>query len=188
MDGPVDMVLQHENESGLVMEKSEANLDTLYQDLAGRFSALGQLFDQLGSRDSTQTLVDSLISEDGPAFNRLIEPLDIPSIPQLGKCFWVREIIDRVVANATLVEVCVLRHDLTPAERALYLSIALRHGMGIPLTQAQTAMMTLGQGTEIPPGPFLEELKANNLVTCNKQVKYDVSTVLTLGKPERVCV
>lgn len=169
-------------------KKGEANLDTLYQDLAGRFRALGQLFDQLGSRDGAQALVDSLISEDGSAFNRLIEPLDIPDFPQLGKCFWVREIIDRVVANPTLVEVCVLRDDLTPQERVLYLSIAMRHGTAMPLTEAQNAMMTLGQGPEIPPGPFLEELKANGLVTCDQQVKYDVSTVLTLGIPERVCV
>jgi hypothetical protein len=169
-------------------EKGEFNLDSLYQDLAGRFRALGQLFDQLGSRDGAQALVDSLISEDGPAFNRLIEPLDIPDIPQLGKCFWVREIIDRVVANPTVVEVCVLRDDLTPEERVLYLSIAMRHGMVMPLTEAQRAMMTLGQGPEIPPGPFLEELKANDLVICNRQAKADIVTVLTLGKPERVCV
>jgi hypothetical protein len=49
-------------------------------------------------------------------------------------------------------------------------------------------MMTLGQGPEIPPGPFLEELKANGLVTCDKKPKHDVSTVVVLGKPERVCV
>jgi hypothetical protein len=82
----------------------------------------------------------------------------------------------------------VLRDDLTTEERVLYLSIATRHGARIPLTEAQEAMMTLGQGPEIPPGPFLEELKANGLVTCDKKPKHDVSTVVVLGKPERVCV
>jgi hypothetical protein len=173
---------------GLVMEKREFDIDTLYEDLAGRFRALGQLFDQFGSRDGAHKLVDSLISEDGAAFNRLIEPVDIPSIPQLGICAWVREIIDRVVVTPTRVEVCVLREDLTPEERALYLSIAMRHGAVIPLTEAQEAIMTLGQGPEIPPGPFLEELKANGLVHCDDKDKHDVSTVVVLGKPERVCV
>jgi uncharacterized membrane protein YccC len=40
------------------MEKGEANLDDLYQDLADRFRALSQLFDQLSSPESAQALLD----------------------------------------------------------------------------------------------------------------------------------
>jgi hypothetical protein len=174
----------------LAMEESNAGFDSLAEDLAGRFRALGRLFDQLGSKEAAHKLLDSLISEDAATFNQLIEPLDIPNIPELGKCVWVREIIDRVVVTPTLVEVCVLRDDLTPAERALYLSIAIRHAHGplVDLTEAELVLTTLGDDQGIPPGPFLEELKANGLVTCSSRVKYEVSTVLVLGKPEKVCV
>ncbi|MGH2673867.1 MAG: hypothetical protein ACRDKA_13165 [Actinomycetota bacterium] len=79
----------------------------------------------------------------------------------------MREIIDRVIVTPTEVEVCVLRDDLTPAERGLYLMIAIRHGALIPLTKAEGSLIMLGPGPEIPPGPFLDELKANDLVDCS---------------------
>jgi hypothetical protein len=170
------------------MEKGESDLDSLHRELAGRFRGLSRLFAELGSQEGAQKLLDSLISGDAAAFNRLIEPVEIPDLPQLGKCFWVREIIDRVSSNVTFVEVCLLRDDLTPDERALYLSIARRHGALIPLTDAEKAITVLGDGEGIPPGPFLDELKANGLVTCNLRRKYDVSTNLAFGKPERICV
>jgi hypothetical protein len=163
-------------------------LEDLHRNLADRFSALSRLFAEFGSPKGAQRLVDTLVSGDAAAFNQLIDPLDVPDIPQLGKCFWVREIIDRVVVTATLVEVCTLRDDLSGTELVLYLSIARRHGALIPLTPAEDAITALGDGEGIPPGPFLDELKANGLVTCTVRVKYDASTKLGLGKPERVCI
>jgi hypothetical protein len=170
------------------MAEQDLELEGLYRDLAERFNALSQLFAEFGSPKGARQLVDTLVSGDAAAFNRLIDPLDIPTIPPLGKCFWVREIIDRVVVTQTLVEVCTLREGLSGAELALYLSIARRHGALIPLTTAEEAITALGDGEGIPPGPFLDELKANGLVTCTTKVKKDVSTKLALGKPERVCV
>jgi hypothetical protein len=170
------------------MAEQDLDLEGLHGDLAGRFSALSQLFAEFGSPKGARQLIDTLVSGDAAAFNKLIDPLDIPDIPPLGKCFWVREIIDRVVVTSTLVEVCTLRDDLTGAELVLYLSIARRHGALIPLTEAEDAIAALGDGEGIPPGPFLDELKTNGLVTCTTRVKHDVSTKLALGKPERVCV
>jgi hypothetical protein len=170
------------------MAEQDLELEGLHRDLADRFSALSRLFAELGSPKGVRRLVDTLVSGDAEAFNRLIDPVDLPDIPQLGKCFWVREIIDRVVVTTTLVEVCTLREDLTGAELVLYLSIARRHGALIPLTAAEDAITALGDGEGIPPGPFLDELRANGLVTCTTRVKHDVSTKLGLGKPERVCV
>ncbi|HXG63631.1 MAG TPA: hypothetical protein VNO70_00900 [Blastocatellia bacterium] len=171
------------------MKKSDFNLDGLYEDLAGRFRALSGLFGQLGSPDAVQQLLDNLISGDAEAFARLIEPAAMPSIPQLGKCFWLRGIIERAVLTPTLIEVCVLRDDLSPDERRLYLQIAIRHKERIHLSEADMVLWKLGNGPEIPPGPFLDELKANGLVTCKTEVKYDTSTVQgPFGKPERVCI
>ena len=170
------------------MKKSEFNLDGLYQDLAGRFRALSGLFDQLGSQEAVQQLLENIISGDAEAFSRIIEPVEISNIPQLGKCFWLKEIIERVIVTPTLVEVCVLRDDLTPAERILYMQIAMLYGALILLRDAELAMWKLGESPGISPGPFLDELKANGLVTCKTEVKYDVSTTQGFGKPQRVCI
>lgn len=171
------------------MKKSDFDLDSLCQDFAARFRALSQLFGQLGSQEAVRELLENLVSGDAEAFARLIEPVEIPNIPQLGKCFWLREIIERVTMTPTLVEVCVLRGDLTPVERILYIQIARRYGALIPLGDAELALWRLGATPEIPPGPFLDELKANGLVTCKTEVKYDVSTTQgPFGKPQRVCI
>jgi len=38
------------------------------------------------------------------------------------------------------------------------------------------------------PGPFLDELKLNGLVTCTVETIYDTSTTLVFSNPERVCI
>ena len=154
------------------MEKHDSNLNHLYQDLAGRFKALSRLFGQLGSQEGAQRLLESLISGDTEAFVRLIEPLEIPDFPQLGKCFWVREVVERVVVTPTgFVEECWLRDNLTPEERALYLQIAFRHRQGRPIGGAMEVTLRAGHSV-IPPGPFLDELKANGLVACEQRMTY----------------
>jgi hypothetical protein len=52
---------------------------------------------------------------------------------------------------------------------------------------AVTGQERLGRRV-IPPGAFLDELKANGLVTCESRMTYDTNTILVLGKPEQVCV
>src|SRR5215208_1815965 len=153
-----------------VMERGEANLDNLYQDLAHRFRALSQLFGQLGSPESAQALLDSL---------------DYPM--PIGKCFWLKEIIESTIGgpNGT-VEECWLRDDLTSRERALYLAIAWRHN--ILVAWEERPKLTLEDGrVVIPPGPFRDELKANGLVTGEWRITYAPIGVAA-GKPQRVCI
>jgi hypothetical protein len=170
------------------MENRDANLDDLYQDLADRFRALSQLFGQLSSPESAQALLDSLISEDGVAFNRLVDRVDYPM--RVGKCFWLKEIIESTVGgpNGT-VEECWLRDDLTSQERALYLEIAWRHN--ILVAWEERPKLTLEDGRivriVIPPGPFLDELKANGLVTCAERLTYSPIHGVAAGKPQRLC-
>jgi len=170
------------------MERGEANLDNLYQDLAHRFRALSQLFGQLGSPESAQALLDSLITEDGVAFNRLVDSVDYPM--PIGKCFWLKEIIESTIGgpNGT-VEECWLRDDLTSRERALYLAIAWRHN--ILVAWEERPKLTLEDGRleriVIPPGPFLDELKANGLVTCALRITYSPIHGVAAGKPQRLC-
>lgn len=171
------------------MENKDSNIDDLYDHLVRRFRAVSKLFRKLGSEESVHELVDSLILRDSDAFNRLIENVDIPDLPPNLKCRLIHEWIEEVICDSYTVPVCRLRLDLTPDERLLYLSIAFRHRPLPPVTANTGIGITLiGDNPEIPPGPFLDELKANNLVTCNDETKYDCKLELVFGPPEWVCV
>jgi hypothetical protein len=168
------------------MKEDDFNLDSLYQDLAGRFRALSGLFGQLGSQEAVQQLLENLVTGDAEAFARLIEPVEIPNFPPLGKCFWLREIFEDIIETPTMAEVCRLRQDLTIEERWLFIRIARQHGAHILLSDPNLAMP--GEGLEIQPGLFLEDLKANGLVTCKLEEKIEVSTILVFGNPEQFCI
>jgi len=171
------------------MEKKDSNIDDLYDHLARRFRAVSKLFRKLGSEESVHELVDSLILRDSDAFNRLIENVDIPDLPPNLKCRLIQEWVEEATCDPYTVKVCRLRLDLTPDERLLYLSIAFRHRPLPPVTANTGIGITLiGDNPEIPPGPFLDELKANNLVICNDETKYDCKLWLVFGPPELVCV
>ena len=169
------------------MYERDYKLDALYQDLADRFAAVGRLFVQLSSPKATQELLDNLATGNAAALNRLVDGVELSLF---GKCFWIREIIERVVSTPTgLVEDCWLREDLTPAERVLYLVIAFRHSRATPVAKSMQVTLQPEIGRRlIPPGPFLDELKANGLVTCELRMTYDTSTTLVLGRPERACL
>ena len=167
------------------MAKRDSNLNSLHDELAGRFAALSQLFGKLSTSKASQELLDSLTFGDAAAFNHLIDSVDIPMI---GKCFWVREIVERVVVTPTgFVEECRLRENLTPPERGLYFQIAFRHRQGKPVAKSMEVNFQTRHAI-IPPGPFLDELKANVLVTCELRMTYDASLSAIMSKPERVCV
>ena len=170
------------------MENTDANLDDLYQDLARRFRAVSQFLGKLGSEESTRKLLDILIAKDAAAFNRLFETMDIPDLPPDLKCIFYREVIEIFLCDSYKVEVCRLRLDLTSNERVQYILIAMRHRPGQPMfTHTGTAIKVVGENPEIPPGPFLDELKANNLVTCNWEKRLDCKLGQLLGPPEWIC-
>src|SRR5262245_52708116 len=109
--------MQSDDERRRAMDKHDSYSDHLNRDTAGRFKALSRLFGQLGSQEGAQRLLESLISGDDQSFGRLIEPLEIPDFPKLGKCFWVREIVERILVTPTgVVDDCWLRDNLTPQE------------------------------------------------------------------------
>lgn len=170
------------------MKNIDANLDDLYQDLARRFRAVSQFLRKLGSEEATRKLFDILISKDTAAFNRLFETMDIPDLPPDLKCIFYREVIEIFLCDSYKVEVCRLRLDLTSNERVQYIQIAMRHRPGQPtFIHTGLGIKVLGENPEIPPGPFLDELKANNLVTCSWEKKHDCKLGQLLGPPEWIC-
>src|ERR1700704_5067919 len=121
MNSRTPLRTKHGEES---MNTPTPNLDGLYQDLAGRFGALSQLFGKLDSPKAVQKLLDGLTAPDGKDFQPFVDGLDVPL---LGKCYWLREVIERVVSTpAGFVKGdCWLRDNLTPQERVSYLRILL---------------------------------------------------------------
>ena len=167
------------------MEIRDLDLHGMYQDLADRFGALSRLFGELSSPDVTKELLDSLTLADGAKpFPKLV---DI-NIPIVGKCFWLRELIEHVVTTpAGFVEECRVRDDLTPSEFGLYFSLAWRH-RDPSLVGKQKGMAIRDTSAAIPAGPFLDALKANGLVTCKDVMTYNTSVTLVFGQPEKMCI
>ena len=167
------------------MEKRDPDLHGMHQDLADRFGALSRLFGELSSPAVAKELLDSLTLADGAKpFSKLV---DI-NIPMVGKCFWLRELIEHVVTTpAGLVEECRVRDDLTPSELGLYFSIAWRH-RDPTLVGKQKGATIHDTSAAVPPGPFLDALKADGLVTCNDVMTYNTSVTLVFGKPEKICI
>lgn len=170
------------------MGNKDSNIDDLYRHLARRFKAVSKLFRKLGSDEIVHQLLESFVLRDSDAFNRLIEGVDIPDLPPHLKCVLIQEWVEQLVCDPYTADVCRLRLDLTPDERLQYLLIAFRHRPRPPVTATTEIGITLiGDNPEIPPGPFLDELRANNLVTCQRETKYDCKIRPGLGPPQWVC-
>lgn len=120
-------------------------------------------------------LFDSLVTEDAKGFNGILNRAEI-SLP-LGKCFWIRVIIERIVVTPLgFVEECWLREDLTAAERLLYLRFAIRHRQLDRISKSkQISFEEKTRRNIIPIGTFFDELRTNGLVVCTLSMTYDTS-------------
>ena len=106
----------------------------------------------------------------------------------VGKCFWLRQLIEQVIITPTgFVEVCRVRENLTPSEIGLYFSLAWQY-RDRTLVGKQLAGAIHDTSRVVPPGPFLDELKVNGLVTCKYEMTYDTSIKLVFSNPEWVCI
>lgn len=165
----------------------ERALDQVAADFAARAGALADLFARWRKPAVARTVIASLLADDGDTFRELLRDFDPPV---LGKCWWVREVVDRVVATVELRTVCRLRTDLTAGERALYLRLALQfREHAAVLAQPGGALDAIGApGPEIPPGPFLDALRAEGLVTCADEPVESAGLQQVLAKPALLCV
>jgi hypothetical protein len=82
-------------------------------------------------------------------------------------------------------EQCRLRTDLTRGEWLDYILVTLRHD---PSRLEGQGPVLRALDDVIPPGPYLEELKAHGLVTCALVRKYSSRLSLFPGTPERFCL
>jgi hypothetical protein len=158
------------------MEKHAAKVDpAVYQELALRFSELGKLFRKLGMPKATQTLIESLVVGDRSAFNEFVNQLDLPL---LDKCYWLRDVVERVICTVTSREEYRVRNPLTRLEAREYARI---------LSQHSNEILFFSDGS-IVPGPFLDDLIKAGLAT-KKSVPYKTCAFEpVLSPPEQVCL
>ena len=168
-------------ESGFKLDEEgvEKRIGELSDEFAQRLGALADLFSRWREPEVARSVIEALISGDGEAFRELGD-IDLPNIPPLGICAWIVEVLEKVVPVPRTEEVCRLRDPLSPWERRLYLAIVfefMQTGQSIPIDASGV----------IQPGPFLEALKAANLVNCVPEWAGG-GLELVIGKPERICV
>lgn len=158
----------------------------VYGDIAARFGVLSRAFAELSSPDAVEELLRMFVSKDEAGIGSFLDRFDI-TIP--NRCFWFSEVIERLVSTITFVQECCLRTDLSWDEMVLYIIIARRHGQLRPIQDDGVQLLAMADvSCAIPPSPFLDELKANGLVTCEFVRKVEVGVQLGLSPPERVCL
>lgn len=165
----------------------EAALDQAAADFAARAGALADLLQRWRRPNVARTVVASLLADDGDTFRELLRDFDPPVI---GKCWWVRAVIERMVAGVEFRSVWRLRIDLTPAERRLYLRLALQfRESGASLPASGRGLRGAGEaGPEVPQGDFLDALRAEGLVSCADEPVEGVGLQQVLARPARICV
>jgi hypothetical protein len=156
------------------------------KELAERFRLVGEFFRGLSRPERVRSVIRSLQADGPEEFRRLMD--EIPDFP--GRCLTLCASVRNIVEGATVQEEerCALRVDLTTAERVFAWQIYERH---FGPTRPEPVEVS-GPGLHaivleiIPPGPYLDELKANNLVTCWSERVW----VLTwsLGPPSWECI
>ena len=158
------------------METQAAKVDpAVYQELALRFAELGKLFQGLGTPQVAQTLIESLVMGDGIVFNQFVKHLNLPL---LHKCYWLQEVVERVICTWTSREEYRVRSPLTRTQLSEYLTILSRHSKEI---------LFFSDGS-IVPGPFLDDLLKAGLAT-RRSVPYKTCAFEpVLSPPEQVCL
>lgn len=160
------------------MNDIKSDIVQLNRDLADRLRNLGAMFTDFGTEEGAERLLGALVADDARDLHELIGRYDLPKFPELGLCVWVREVLDSVLLTPNVDEHCALRPDLTPRERIMVLALAGRHN--VLVTEP------LG-GQAIAPGPFLDALKALQLVNCEPDTSR-TGPLNLLGPHRRFCV
>ena len=142
-------------------------------ELAGEAGALADVLENWRRPEVARAVVESLLDNDRDRFSELLQfKIDGPGDPDERRryiCYKLLLLVEKLGQPKFLpgaTETCYLRTDLSPEERRRYLAIVLEFSdSGQPPTLYDRGTVGL-QGPEIPPGPFLEALKAERLVTC----------------------
>jgi hypothetical protein len=157
--------------------------DDLTRDLARRAATYRDVFDRLSSPDVSEAVLEALATREPDVFEALGDGLDVPD----GlRCSWVKgAVLAWLRTPYGREEKCFLRQDLSVEEYILYRQIVRQfykpvvHEPGSLELEVEVA----GAGPaeiEVPPGPFLEALRAAGLVKCRFYITFDTSIQVPL--------
>jgi hypothetical protein len=160
-------------------------LDDLAGHIATQSRALNQVLDRLGRPDIARAVVDSALRGDARTFEGLFEGVEL-QVP--NRCVWIADTVEKLTSTFVgLEQECRLRTDLTRGELFDYIQITLKH-YPPPQYVAKDGTPLPAIGDVIPPGPYLDELRAHGLVNCALVKKYSSGIFLFAGKPEKFCL
>jgi len=161
------------------LELTDRAIDEALSDLSDEFAReageLANVFESWRKPEVAREVVESLINQDREAFRALLEPGIDPSDPRdpdetrIAICYkllLLAEKLGRPKSVKTGTETCRLRTDLSPDERRRYLAIAFQFTDGQIWERGAADVLIGSEGPVVPPGPFLDALKAEGLVKC----------------------
>ena len=167
----------------------EAALELAAADFAARAGALADLLQRWRRPALARTVLASLLAGDGETFRELLRDFDPPVS---GKCWWLRDVVEKIVGAVEFRSVCRLRNDLTAGERRLYLQLALqfrRRGESPLLSRTGDGVQAGGAcGAVIAAGPFLDALRAEGLVTVVDEPVSGAGVQQVLARAQHVCI
>lgn len=161
-------------------------LHDLARHIAEQSAALNQVLDRLSRPEIARAVVDSALEGDARTFEGIFEGVEV-KVP--NKCVWIADTVEKLTSKFTgFEEQCRVKDNLTHDEWILYVIITMRHHSPVAANEDDPATLNLvGSDPVIPPGPYLDELKAHGLVHCPLVPTYHSGISLFPGKPERFC-
>ena len=167
-------------ESGFKLDEEgvEKRIGELSDEFAQRVGALADLFSRWREPEVARTVIEALISGDGKAFRELGD-VDLPNSP-VGHLRLDRR--GRREGRSGPEN----GGGLPPSRSPLAVGKTPLPGDRVRV-QAKRATDSHRRAGVIQPGPFLEALKAANLVNCVSEWPGG-GLELVIGKPQRMCV
>lgn len=182
---PVSVERVRDGESHHLSRSTEEALEAAAVDFAARVGALADLLQRWRRPALARTVLAALLDGDGDTFRELLRDFDPPLA---GKCWWLRDVVQTIVADVEFRSVWRLRSDLSAGERRIYLRIALQHRHGGVAPPCGARDGPQAAGLPVTPGPFLDALCAEGLVTCVEEPVQAAGLQQVLARPVFVCV
>ena len=194
---------------GRNVELNDETIEQAVADLSDEFArevgALADVLENWRKPEVARAVVESLLDNDRDRFsallqaNRDVPDADLPPDPygdltekQKLLCYKLLLLAEKFgqpkITGTT--ETCRLRTDLSPDERRRYLEIALhfRERDELPVLSEGWTRGFSGEGPAIPPGVFLDALKAEGLVNCvSDPTIRTIDTSGVFGRLKDVC-
>jgi hypothetical protein len=161
-------------------EMNNEVIGDLGDQLAREAAVYAEVFQSWRRPEVAREVIESLLNGDAETFNAMLQPgldvfdpdpVDLEAI-RIGLCYKLLLIVEKIGQIKVIpadTETCRLRTDLTADERRRYVAIAAQFTDAVIWEVGESRGLSSalgGDGPVVPPGPFLDALKAEGLVSC----------------------